>query len=273
MVPKRLVVLCVHSRRSAPGSAAPARRSITLCGGFAMACAIAAGCASAPPPRAEPPAVDAARELRLAAAARAAGRLDVARDHLQRAVDADATLVDARLDLAEILLAEGGALDRAAGVLRDAWRIRPGGARLARLRGSLREQSGDLAGAVEAYGAALALEPDAELRLRRGLLLGRLGRRPEAIAELERVRAERPAARSARSALADLYEVSGRLSQAEGELATLADMARDAHAYRRLARFLARCGASERARAAERRALELEPRGARALRPLLPARR
>jgi tetratricopeptide (TPR) repeat protein len=273
MVLKGLVVLCVHSRRGAPGSAAPARRSITLCGGFAMACALAVGCASAPRPPPGPPPVDTARELRLAADARAAGRLDVAREHLKKAVDADPTLVDARLDLAEILLAQGGALDRAAAVLREAWRIQPGGARLDRLRGSLREQSGDLAGAVDAYGAALALEPEPEVRLRRGLLLARLGRRAEAIAELERVRAERPEALGARSALADLYEATGRISQAEGELATLADMERDAPAYRRLARFLARCGAPTRARAAERRAVELEPRGARSLRPLLPARR
>jgi len=197
----------------------------------------------------------------------------VAREHLKNAIDADATLVDARLDLAEILLAQGGGLDRAARVLRDAWRLRPGGARLARLRGSLREQSGDLTGAADAYGSALELEPDTELRLRRGLLLARLGRRPEAVAELERVRAEQPGDRNARSALADLYEAGGQLSAAEGELMTLADMARDAAAYGRLARFLGRCGALDRARAAERRATELEPRTARALRPLLPARR
>ncbi len=244
----------------------------------ALAFALAAACASHPQPRppAQPAATDVADELRLARAGRAAGQLDVARDHLQRAVDADATLFEPRLDLAEILLAEGADLDRAARVLRDAWRLGRGDVRLARLRGSLRDQSGDLAGAVDVYGAALAIEPDTDLRLRRGLLLVRLARRSEAIAELEQVRGERPDDRSARVALAELYEAGGQLSRAEGELATLADLPpHDGAAQRRLARFLWRHGAAERAQAADRRARDLEGplRNGRVLRPLQPAKR
>jgi len=141
--------------------------------------------------------------------------------------------------------------------------------RFPRLRGAALEQMGDDAGAAAAYGEALSIRDDAELRLRRALLLGRAGSRPEAIAELERLRAARPSDPMARSQLADLYEEAGRRAEAEAELRWLTAAApADPAPLRRLARFLSRGGDAEQAARAEEAARSRE----RPLRPMRPLR-
>jgi tetratricopeptide (TPR) repeat protein len=96
-----------------------------------------------------------------------------------------------RLDEAAGLLADGERLERV-GQLLEA--VAPGAPRRDQLLGQLAELLGDDAGALAAYDRALAGAPDAEVRLRRALVLQRLGREAEARAELDRLQAEPPPA-------------------------------------------------------------------------------
>lgn len=91
-----------------------------------------------------------------------------------------------RLQEAARLLADGTRLDRVAALLAA---VEPGAPRRDVLLGQLAELGGDDAGAVTAYGRALALDDDDEVRLRRALALERLGRSAEAEADLRRLRA------------------------------------------------------------------------------------
>jgi tetratricopeptide (TPR) repeat protein len=216
--------------------------------------------------------VDVAAELTAAAQARAAGDLSTARTHLEAAAAADATLFDARLDLAELLLDGATDLGEAAAALREARALRAADARLDRLQGELDEVRGDLPGAVDAYARSLAVRPDSDIALRRAVLLRRLGRAAEAIAEFEQVRDARPRDRVARSNLAELYEERGRVPEAERELETLAQTAPgDPAPLRALAAFQRRRGDARRARRLEEEAARAEG-GTRALRPLRPSR-
>ncbi|WP_176063869.1 tetratricopeptide repeat protein [Anaeromyxobacter diazotrophicus] len=217
--------------------------------------------------------MDAARELALGREARRAGRLAEAREHLAAAADADPSAAEPRLDLAELLLDDGKELDAAGDLLRQSQLLHHDPARLARLCGALGELRGDDAYAVEAYQSALEVEPDLDLRLRRGLLLARLGRGPEAELELARVVADRPAERAARGALATLLERAGRRDAAEHQLAVMAALSPSEPApVHDLLAFYRRRGESGHAAAVERWARALEG-GQRKLRPLLPARR
>jgi len=103
---------------------------------------------------------------------------------------------EAALDEAARLLADGAELPRAAELLAAA---PPGGARREVLLGQLAELSGDDAAAEAAYARALAIAEDDDVRLRRALVLERLGRGDEVRPELERLRAQaaRPAEPSA----------------------------------------------------------------------------
>lgn len=226
--------------------------------------------AAAPASPAPPPGSDAARAaLSAARAARERGDAAAERLELARAVSADPGWDLPRIDLAEVLLRDAGDGNAALALL-DGPGLRGDNPRLQRLRGAAREQAGDGEGAVAAYAAALALRDDDELRLRRAMLLAGLGRGPEAIVELERLRAVRPADPRPRSQLAELYEAAGRRAEAEVELRWLAAAAPAAPApLYRLARFLARGGDSEGAERVDRAARALE-RPTRAMRPLMP---
>ncbi len=250
---------------------------------LATAAALAAsavGCVSSeprvdppPPVAATPPRVDVGAELASGRAALAAGRADEARGHFERAIGANPRAVEPRLDLAELLVSHGEDLGRAGALLDEAAAVRPEDARLERLRGALRELDEDEEGAAAAYGRSLALEPDAELRLRRGMLLLQSGETEDAVVELERVRAERPGDRAARGSLADGYEALGRLPQAQAELEELVRLDPSSGApLRRLAAFLRYHGGAGQAARAEARARGLEA-PARALRPLLRSKR
>ncbi|HYG69679.1 MAG TPA: tetratricopeptide repeat protein [Anaeromyxobacteraceae bacterium] len=222
----------------------------------------------APPP---PPRVDPAPLLAEAIAARGAGDAGRARERLEAAIAADPGWDLPRLELAELLLE--GAVDPAPAEALLAAPAREDNPRLWRVRGAARELAGDAAAAADHYRAALALRDDVELRLHRALLLDGLGRLDEAAAELERVRVERPDDLAPLARLADVYERTGRLAEAEQLLVGDANAAPPRpEAWLRLARFYGRIGQAAKAADAEKRARDGDaPR--RRLRSLAPSRR
>lgn len=210
--------------------------------------------------------------LARARALRAEGDLEGARARLEAAHQASPAADDVRVELADVLVADGRELDRAAELLAGVQG--PGDARLHLVTARLAEVRGDDAGAEASYAVALAVEPDPDVRLRRALALERLTRYDEATAELELVRADRPDDVLARARLADRYEAAGRLREAEAELVRAAEAQPDrAAGWERLARFYERAGRGADARAAQARARAAAGRDERGLRPLLPSRR
>jgi predicted Zn-dependent protease len=201
---------------------------------------------------------------------RADGDLAGARARLEAAHAAAPTFEDVRLELAELLVADGAEPERAAALLGG---VATRGARFHLADAALQESRGDDAAAEAAYARALAEQPDPEVRLRRALLLERLGRAPEALAELEQVGAERPGDAIAGLRRAELYEASSRLADAEAELLALAEAQPERpHGWERLARFYDRAGRPADARIALARARDASG-GGRVLRPLLPSKR
>ncbi|HET8734584.1 MAG TPA: tetratricopeptide repeat protein [Anaeromyxobacteraceae bacterium] len=244
---------------------------------------LAAACASAPapvakappPPPAAPAPAPVARAPRLdllvasARTLRASGDAEGAREVLEAALTLAPASDEARLELAGQLVADGRDLDRAARLVAEA---RPaGGARARALEGELAELRGDDPGAATAYASALEASPDPDVRLRRALVLERLGRADEALRELHQASVERPGDPVGRARLADRYEAAGQLAAAEEQLKAAAESAPDRPAeWDRLARFYARIGKPDRARAAEARArVAAGTAPARKLRPLL----
>jgi predicted Zn-dependent protease len=230
-------------------------------------------CASPSPARPPPPVPRTAAPeslLRDARSARDAGDLPLARARLEEAVLGAPDWDLPRLDLAELLLAEGSDLPQVAELLSGP--VRPENPRLHVLRGQLAELEEDDLGAAASYAQALLLRPDPDVRLRRALVLDRLGRGDDAISELERVREARPRDPAARARLADLYERAGRLEHASRELEALAFGSGRPAPWRALAEFHRRHGDENAARWAEANARALDAREDRALRPLLPSR-
>jgi predicted Zn-dependent protease len=179
---------------------------------------------------------------------------------------------DARVELADLLVADGRELSRAEELLAGV--AGPPSPRLHLVAARLAEARGDDGRAAAEYALALADEDDPDARLRRALALERLGRLDEATAELERVRAARPGDVVARALLAERYEAAGRLDAAETELRALAEADPErAAGWERLARFYQRIGRQKDARAAAGRARTAAARPERELRPLLPSRR
>jgi tetratricopeptide (TPR) repeat protein len=219
------------------------------------------------------PGFDPAVELAAARAAQDEGRYREAAIHLERVIRADPGAFEPRMQLAELLLQQSIDLRRAALLLREAEALRPDDIRVGRYRGWLDELQGDDAAAVAEYQRVLTIRPDPELRLRRGVMLRRLGRLDEAVAELERVASERPADRAARASLAEIYEHQGRLREAEAALVSIAQLApADPVPQKQLVAFYRRHGDARKALDADARARTLE--GApRSLRPLRPSMR
>ncbi len=218
------------------------------------------------------PVVDASRELALGRAARVEGRTTEAREHLERAVRADPNGPVARLELADLFIAEGSELGTARILLQEAQVLRGDAERIARTGGALEELEGHEAQAVESYARALELAADPDLEVRRALLLLRLGRPGEAATELGSVLLLRPEDRGARAAQADACEAAEQLAAAEHALAVASALApADAAPLRALASFYRRHGQRAKAAAVERQ-LRPDDRPARKLRPLLPAR-
>jgi predicted Zn-dependent protease len=262
-------------------------RASPLCAVALAACAT--GKPAAPPQRAAgaPASAPAAPGTREAAPApirpealvagahalRAGGDLANARELLEGALRASPDSDDVRLELADLLLSDGRENDRVAALL-EAVRARDR-ARWHLLTARLAEARGDDPAAVDAYGRALAGADDPDARFRRALALERLGRADEAIAELERVRAERPRDALVRTKLGERYEAASRFPEAESELRAAAEAQPErAAGWERLAGFYERRGRRADASAALARARDAGAgiRGGRTLRPLLPSR-
>lgn len=211
--------------------------------------------------------------LARARALHAEGDLPGAAARLESAREADPASDAVRVELADVLVAEGQDLDRAAALL-DGVADTPDG-HVSLVRARLCEARGDDAGAAAAYGLALAGTDDPAARLRRALALERLGRTRDEIVELERLRAERPGDAFARAHLGEAYADAGRERDAEAELRWVAEAQPGLPAgWLRLAHFYERAGRPRDARAAEERARALGGvHRERALRPLLPSRR
>ncbi len=207
-----------------------------------------------------------------ARALRAEGDVAGARARLEAALESAPRDDDVRIELADLLVADGGDLVRAEALLAGvAARAAP---RLHLVLARLAEARGDDATAASEYPLALAVDDDSDARLRLALALERLGRTDEAVAELERVRAARPDDAVARSRLAERYEAAGRLADAEAEYRAVAEAQPErAAGWERLARFYERAGRPGEARAAEERAHGAGARQERTLRPLLPSKR
>jgi predicted Zn-dependent protease len=239
-----------------------------------LAALLAAACGTPKPSARVAPAPPPPRPevlLAEAQALRASGDVDGARARLEAAHGAAPADDGVSLALAELLLADGRDVDRAAALLHGVRERGPGWYLLA---ARFAEAGGDDVAAAMAYRRAVADAPDADARLRYALVLERLGRGEEAIAELERVRTERPADPIARDRLAERYEAAGRLADAEAELVALAEAQPERGAgWERLARFYERAGRAADARAALSRARERGAGEGRVLRPLLPSRR
>jgi hypothetical protein len=135
---------------------------------LAIAALLLAGCATAPPPPPPPPPV--------------AARPSPPPPSLPP-TDAE------RLAEASRLVGDGVRLERAATLLAA---VAPGAPGRDLLLGQLAELTGDDAGAVAAYDRVLARGPDEEVRLRRAIVLERMGRGAEAAAELRALREAPP---------------------------------------------------------------------------------
>lgn len=221
--------------------------------------------AAPPPPQPRPEAL-----LEEARALRAEGNIDGARARLEQALQIAPGDEGSAVELADLLLADGREIDRAAALLHG---VRDRGPRWHLLAGRFSELSGDDVAAEMSYRRALEAAPDADARLRYALLLERIGRGADAILEFERVRTERPDDPIARDRLAVRYEAAGQLSSAEAELIAIAEAQPDRPAgWERLAGFYERTGRAGDALAARARARELT-RAGRVLRPLKPSRR
>lgn len=202
---------------------------------------------------------------------RTAGDHEGARQRLEQAARIAPDDPDVCFALADLLVADGVDLDRAAAMLSA---LPPSHPQRDVALGRLAEQRHEDAAAEAAYARQLARGPDPQVQLRRALALERLGRLSEAIAELERLRAASPGEIEVRLRLAEAYETTGRLGEAEAELSGLAEASpARPEGWRRLAAFCTRQGFTERARAAEARAHDAEAKPKRELRPLLPAAR
>jgi len=239
---------------------------------LALAALLAAACGTPKPSERDRAAAQPRPEALVAEARalRAQGDVDGARARLEAALRAAPRDDGASLELADLLLADGREIDRAAALLHA---VRDRGARWYLLAARFAEVRGDDGAAAMAYRRALATLADPDARLRYALVLERLGRGDDAIAQLELVRAERPDDPLARDRLAERYEAAGRLADAEAELAALAAAQPErAAGWERLARFYERAGRAADARTARARAREAAGAGAeRVLRPLRPS--
>jgi predicted Zn-dependent protease len=265
-VPRLAALLAASLALAACGTRSPARRP----SGPPQA-------AAEPPPQA-PPAEVAPSQPRpdvLVARARvlrAEGDVAGAQARLELALVVAPGDDDARIELADLLVADGRDLSRAEELLAGV--VGPPTPRLHLVVARLAEARGDDGRAAAEYALALAEGDDPDARLRLALALERLGRLDEATAELERVRAARPDDLVARARLAERYEAAGRLDEAEAELRSLAEEDPErAAGWDRLARFYQRIGREKDARAAAERARTAAARPERDLRPLLPSRR
>lgn len=211
-------------------------------------------------------------DLQRGRAAAAAGDFGAASALLQSATAAAPSWGLAWLELAEVQLREGAdpqLIERSLGAARMLEPLNP---RSWLLTGRLREQRGSVDAALEAYARASELRGTlVEARERAGLLLLSSGRVAEALVHLKVVADADPGDRAVRANLAEAYERSGDLKQAEAHLRALAEIAPGTIYHRRLASFYERTGQRHKAELELRKADA--PRSTRRLRPLPPSAR
>lgn len=237
-------------------------------------------CASKPPPAPpapKPPVVeqrsDVLARLDQVAQLREAGDDAQARTTLDELL-AQTSVPLAHLERAQLLLDEGSELTLALADARHAAQALFDNPRALRVLGQALEESGDLAGAVDAYAQSLERKDDPVLRRRQASLLARAGRTAAAVLAWERLRDEAPDDVGARLSLAELYEQVDRPASAEDEWTRVAALSStNVHLLRRFAEFMKRQGKVEEAQAIEAQADELDPPEDRQLRPLLPSKR
>lgn len=164
-----------------------------------------------------------------------------------------------KLELAEVLLKEGGAPDRALGLLDAAALLEPQNPRLSHLRGLAWMEKGNAAGAEAAERTALTLRP--EFPEAEGTLAQALWdqhKSDEALAHWHLLVEKQPLDTARRALFVDRLLDSGRSVDAEKELRLLAaEQPRNPVWHRRLARALAAEGLAAEAQAEQTRAAVL----------------
>lgn len=183
----------------------------------------------------------------------------------------------ASLERAEVLVRSGDDPERAAADAKAAAEAMPSQPRALRVLGQALEETGNEAGAIDAYRRALALAPDDFTQRRVAMLLTRAGRTDEAVLAWEAVRDAAPDDVGAWLELASLYEEADRPASARHAYESAVALApENSVLQRRFADFLEREGLLAEARAHRAEADRLDPPDAperRSLRPLLPSKR
>jgi tetratricopeptide (TPR) repeat protein len=199
-----------------------------------------------------------------------AGHVDVAREAFARAAELapewglaflEWGIVEAAVDPKSALALE---------CLKKAAVLSPGNPRVHYQLGLLYEQQARLADAVRELKSALALRStmrDARYRLAQVLLLAEA--REEALTMFQSLITEEPGHTGALTAIAELYEHGGKLTEAEEALLSLTRLQPQVAYHRyRLAQFYERTGNVKKAKQAFAQAEALDPRPKRTMRQL-----
>ncbi|MCB1034327.1 MAG: tetratricopeptide repeat protein, partial [Acidobacteria bacterium] len=283
----------------------PLARSLQKLGRGEEARAVLAGSSSGAVPFPDPVAEE-IRDLAVGSAALAArggealmaGDLKISESFYRKAVTADPANIEARRNLAVVLL-RAGRPGEAAETLEAARRLAPDNALVAFDLANARLSNGDAEGAISGFERALALSPDleaahfnlanvemqlqrwgeAEAHLRRTLELSpenlqasyllamaryQQGHADEGLDGLKQVLATDPAMTAARMSLASIFARSGRLEEARQQYVALIGQqgvpdAERADAYTQLAGLSLRRRATAEAESQLEKALELKP--------------
>lgn len=205
------------------------------------------------------------------------GAEEEARAVLDEALELSPGHPAASLERAELLVRSGEDPQAAAADAKAAAEAMPSEPRALRVLGQTLEETGDEAGAIDAYRRALLLAPDDFTQRRVAMLLTRAGRTDEAVLAWEAVRDAAPDDVGAWLELASLYEDADRPASARHAYESAVALApENAVLHRRFADFLEREGLLAEARTHRAEADRLDPPDAparRSLRPLLPSRR
>lgn len=156
----------------------------------------------------------------------------------QAAIDLDAKMIAPRAALGRIYVLSG-LPDKARETIEPALAISPDDPDLRVVRGSLRLQAGDKAGALEDGEAAVRAAPENELALAFLAAQYRQNKRDdEAIKLIDTAVQKLPKSIDLRVILAELYSGAGRPDDAEKQLRKIAEMQpKDLPSWQRLARF------------------------------------
>jgi tetratricopeptide (TPR) repeat protein len=206
---------------------------------------------------------DAQASLEAAAIALAQGALDDAERGFRRSIEADATLLEPRIGLAQVLGRRGDAAGARQHLLALVTEY-PGDPTPKIQLAELGLQTGNPTEAVRLYGEICQTFPNRFLlRARHGELLGLSGRTDEAYRVLQTLLKDSPGNAMAHLVLADLFVRRGFISLADEHVAqALAQRPGDPQAYRLRARIVVAQGNMEAAIRILRALIELTPQDA-----------